>query len=224
VSGLQRFAGDAIHVVIPAAHLDTNPPDGVRVHRTSVLPAADIDARADPPCTRPPRSVVDAARWARTDREARTIIAVCFQQRLVSGDEIRAVLDRLTRVKRRALIRSTVADAADGSETITELDLVRVCRDGGLPVPSRQVIRTDSSGRKRYLDAYFDEWGIQVEVDGMHHIEADQWWNDMRRHNALSVRGEVLLRFPAFLLRDAPAEVLTELRTALLAAGWLPPR
>jgi hypothetical protein len=220
VQGLRRFASDLIHVVIRAERKDIDPPDGVRIHRTSVLPAADIDARAEPPCTRVPRSVVDAAQWARTDREARTIIAMCFQQRLVGAGEITYVLTRLRKVKRRALISRTAADAAEGSETITELDFVGVCRSAGLPLPSRQVVRTDASGRKRYLDAYFDEWGIRVEVDGAHHMEADQWWNDMRRHNALSVRGEVLLRFPGWLVRDHPDQVAAAIREALLACGW----
>jgi very-short-patch-repair endonuclease len=81
-------------------------------------------------------------------------------------------------------------------------------------------VRRDADGRVRYLDAYFDDWAIVVEVDGAHHMEVQQWWHDMQRHNALSVGGEVLLRFPAFLVRDCPAEVAAVLRDALLKAGW----
>jgi very-short-patch-repair endonuclease len=221
-AGLRNFTSDLIHVVIPARRRSSDAPDGVRVHRTSVLAATDIDANGDPPATEVARSVVDAAQWARTDREARTIIAMSFQQRLVGAGEVERILGRMTRVKRRALIRATVADAAEGSQTIAELDLVGVCREAGLPLPSRQVMREDDSGRKRYLDAYFDEWRTVVEVDGAHHMETDHWWSDMRRHNALSVRGEVLLRFPAWLVRDHPAEVAATLRDALLSAGWRP--
>ena len=163
--------------------------------------------------------MVDAAQWARTDREARTIIAMCFQQRLVRTGDVDYVLHRMPNAKRRSLIVATVADVAAGSETVTELDLVRLCRKAGLPVPTRQVIRREN-GRARYLDAYFDEWGIVVEVDGAHHMEVDQWWRDMERHNALSQRGETLLRFPAFLLRDHPAIVAAAIRDALHKAGW----
>ena len=42
----------------------------------------------------------------------------------------------------------------------------------------------------------------------------------MARHNQLARRNEVLLRFPAWLLRDRPAEVAAAIRTALRAAGW----
>jgi very-short-patch-repair endonuclease len=222
VLGLRRFESDAIHILLPPGRKDRDPPPAVRIHRTSRLPDEDTDWKADPPCTLAPRSVVDAAQWARTDKEARTIIAMSFQQRLVGGFQVHRALERFKVIKRRALIASTAADAMDGSETVTELDLLNLCREEGLPLPSRQVIRKDASGRQRYLDAYFDEWGIRVEVDGAHHMEADQWWSDMQRHNDLSVRGEVLLRFPAWMVRDEPAKVAAHLRQALLAAGWRP--
>ena len=221
ILGLRRFSSRAVHILLPS-NRRASPPAGVRVHRTVHLPAQDIDAKADPPCTQAPRSVVDAAGWAASDDEARTIIAVAFQQRLVGGDQIHGVLDRMPMVPRRSLIHATALDARDGSHTISELDLVALCRGHGLPVPSRQVIRTDSSGRKRYLDAFFDEWGIRLEIDGAHHMDVHQWWDDMRRTNALAVVGEIVLRFPAWVVRNRPAEVIGQLRDALLAAGWRP--
>lgn len=197
--GLRKFTSDVVHVIVPAHRRDRNVPVGVRIHRTSVLGATDVETKARPPCTRAARSMVDAAQWARTDREARTIIAMCFQQRLVVVGDVDTVMGRMSRIKRGRLIRATVADVVAGSQTITELDLVRLCRDAGLPVPSRQVLRTDAQHRRRFLDAYFDEWRVVVEVDGAHHMDVDEWWSDMRRHNALSVNGEILLRFPPTL-------------------------
>jgi hypothetical protein len=220
--GLRRISSDTIHVLLPAVSQERNPPTGVRVHRTTHLPPEDCYRAADPPCTYAARAVVDAAQWARSDNEARTIIAAAFQQRLVFGGQIHQVLDRMPVVRRRALVGRTAGDAREGSETITELDLVGLCRAGGLPLPNRQVVRTDASGRKRYLDAFFDEWRIRVEIDGAHHMAVDQWWSDMRRHNDLSVQGEVLLRFPAFEVRDHPRAVVEVLRRALIAAGWRP--
>ena len=222
VLGLRRFASRGIHVLIPAAKRDADPPPGVVVHRTRSLPPEDQHRVGDPPCTMPARSVVDAAKWAASDDEARTIVAVSFQQRLVGGDLVERVLARMPVVSRRALILRTARDAREGSETVTELDLVAVCRRGGLPTPSRQVVRTDKSGRKRYLDAYFDEWRLRVEIDGAHHMFVEEWWRDMDRHNSLSVREEALLRYPAWLVRDRPAKVADEIRAALLEAGWRP--
>lgn len=220
ILGLRRFDSDLIHVVLPARRQDANPPAGVLVHRTSTIIAADISTVGRPPCTAAARSMVDAARWARSDREARTIIAMCLQQRLVSIADADTVVRRLHRIPRHALIRATLSDVDGGSVTITELDLVRLCRAYGLPEPSRQVLRHDADGRNRYLDASFDEWRVIVEVDGAHHMQVEQWWQDMRRHNALSVHGEILLRFPAFVVREEPAEVAAIIRDALRQSGW----
>jgi very-short-patch-repair endonuclease len=159
--------------------------------------------------------VVDAASWARSDREARTIIAMCLQQRLVVGTDVETILGQMPSVPRRRVTARTVADAAGGSHSIGELDLVALCRREKLPLPSRQVRRDG-----RYLDALFEEWAVWVEVDGAHHMSADQWWNDMARHNLLARRGEVLLRFPAWMVRDRPAEVAAAIRRALRDAGW----
>jgi hypothetical protein len=222
VLGLRRFTSDRIHLLIPARSRAHKPPPGVAVHRTEVLPSEDCRDRDDPPCTSAPRAVVDAAQWARTDDEARTIIAICFQQRLVGGNEIDKVLARMPRARRRALIVETVRDTRTGSETLSELDLVALCRRFGLPTPTRQVLRTDATGRSRYLDALFEKWGLRVEVHGAHHMYVDQWWGDMDRQNDLATKEEVMLAFPGWKLRHRPAEVADRIRRALLDAGWRP--
>jgi very-short-patch-repair endonuclease len=84
------------------------------------------------------------------------------------------------------------------------------------------VRRVDSSGRRRYLDAWFEEWQVHVEIDGGHHMDVRQWWADMKRQNDLWIPGDRVLRFPAWLVRERPAEVAAQVRAALLAAGWRP--
>ena len=42
----------------------------------------------------------------------------------------------------------------------------------------------------------------------------------MARHNQLARRGEVSLRFPAWMVRDHPSEVAEQIRRALRDAGW----
>lgn len=143
VLGLRRLRSHEVHVLVPLSRQVRNPPEYVRIHRTGDLPAGDLNTAAGPPCTTAPRSVVDAAAWARTEREARTIIAMAFQQRLVRGDQIAVALDGRPVVPRRALIMRTAQDARDGSESVSELDLVELCRAQGLPVPTRQVVRAD---------------------------------------------------------------------------------
>lgn len=191
----------------------------VFVRRTRHLPEQDRQLGL-PTRTTIERSLVDAAQWAITDQEARTILAAGCQQKLVLPADLLTVVGRMPNVRRRALIRQTVQDLAGGAEALSEIDLVRLCRRFGLPPPTQQQRRRDASGRVRYLDAYWPEWHLQVEVDGAHHMEVGQWEADMRRQNDVWVRGDRILRFSAFQARRRAAEVADQIRRALLAAGW----
>ncbi|MFJ2084574.1 DUF559 domain-containing protein [Micromonospora chokoriensis] len=168
----------------------------------------------------PARSIVDGAQWAGDDQQARAIVVAGFQQRIVAGDDLHLVVERLPRVRRRQLILATAADAAGGAHSLAELDFLGLVRRAGLPEPVKQKIRYDSTGRRRYLDAYFEQWRVHVEIDGGQHADPRAWWADMRRQNALWVEGDRLLRFPAWAVRAHPNEVETQLRAALKAAGW----
>jgi hypothetical protein len=220
--GLRGQPAGLVHVLIPARRNDLDPPPGVIVHRTRTLPRRDIHQLGLPPGTMPARSLVDAARWASSDRSARAVIAAAFQQRMVTRDEVERVLAGLTKVDRRALILETLVDAEGGSHSIAELDFVDLCRRYGLPTPTRQSTRRDRAGRQRYRDAYFEEWRLHVEVDGGQHMDVESWWADMRRQNDLWLPGDRVLRFPAWALRHEPDEVARQVRDALIAAGWRP--
>lgn len=220
VLGLKGFECDRIHVLLPARRREDDPPRGVVVHRTRRLPPQDVRRTSRPPCTMPARSVVDAASWARSDREARTVVAMAFQQRLTSLDEIRDVLMRMPKAKRRRLVWVTSADVAGGAEALGELDVVRLLREAGLPSPTLQRVRVDADGRRRYLDLYFEEWGLHVEIDGAHHLDPRQAWLDSDRQNQIWISGDRILRFPTWLVREQPQQVIGDIRPALRAAGW----
>lgn len=222
VLGLRGHPDRPIRVLISIDRKDTDPPPGVRVHRTRHLPPQDVHWAGQPPCTMPGRSVIDAAQWARTDEEAVIIVAAAVQQRLVGAADLVPVLERGWRLRRRAVIEAAVADATGGAHSGYEIDFARLCRRAGLPEPSRQVVRVDATGRRRYRDVYFDPWGVHVEIDGGQHMEVRAWYADMRQHNELAIAGERLLRFPGFAVRLRPDEVIAQVRAALIAAGWRP--
>lgn len=219
VHGLRNITSDKVHVVVPASRR-VEPPAGVVVHRSRDFTEDDRHPASFPPTTTIGRAVVDAAAWARSDDEARLVIAASFQQRLVTAGEIGAVLDRFPTVPRRRLIVATTADASGGSHTLGELALVTICRREGLPLPSRQARFRDSAGRRRYLDAVFDPWRVAVEVDGAHHDDVRQRWDDLGRENDLVLAGFTVLRFPVHVIRERPEHVAAGLRAALERAGW----
>jgi Protein of unknown function (DUF559) len=218
--GMRGYDEDAVHLLLTARHRVVRPPRGVVVHRTTFLPDGQVHRWGRPPGTKAARSVVDAAAWAASDDRARALVAAAYQQRLVVGDEVARVLDAMPVVRRRALVRATAGDARAGSHSIAEVDFLGLCRRAGLPLPTRQSTRIDAAGRRRYRDAYFEPWGVHVEIDGGQHVEVASWWADMKRQNELWIRGDRVLRFPAWAVREEPREVVRQVRAALVAAGW----
>ncbi len=152
VLGLKGYGKRYTEVLITAGRRVRIVPPETVIRRTASLTTGDVLTQGLPPSTVPARSVVDAAQWARDDAEATAVTAAAFQQRLVAGDEVLAVLDRLHGVRREALIRQTVEDARGGSHSISEVQFLQLCRRYGLPEPDRQVVRRDSRGRKRQVD------------------------------------------------------------------------
>ncbi|MFI6781089.1 endonuclease domain-containing protein [Micromonospora sp. NPDC050276] len=226
-AGVRGLRIEPLHVLVPAVRraartsLRRLPIDmpAVLVHRTSVLPEAHVQL-GRPPRTTTARSLVDAAGWARTVDEAQGLLAAGCQQRRVLADELDAVLAVLPRAPRRRLIRQTIDDVAGGAQALSEIDFVRLCRRYRLPAPDLQKHRVDAAGRNRWLDAYWREWRLQVEIDGAHHMDVRQWAADMRRQNDVWTSGDRILRFPAWLVRARPDEVAATVRGALVAAGW----
>jgi very-short-patch-repair endonuclease len=218
VGGLHGYESSVLQVVVPPGREVTRLA-GLAVHR-SALDRSDLHPTGQPTRTRLARSLVDAARWAPTDDRACAILAAGVQQRLVRPGELSAVLARLPTARRRRLLRATIGDLAGGAQSLAELDLVRLCQRHRLPRPKQQVERRDARGRRRWLDASWPEWGIHVEIDGAAHVDVDTWWADLRRQNEVWVRGDRLLRFPAYVLRRDPEAVVKQLRAALRAAGW----
>jgi hypothetical protein len=112
-------------------------------------------------------------------------------------------------LRRRRMIIEALDDIAGGSQAISELDFLRlVVRPFGLPEPSRQEARRDQRGRRRWIDAAWDDVKIAVEIDGAQHTEDPlQRWDDMERDLDLTLDGYQTLRFPAWLVRNNPGYV-----------------
>jgi hypothetical protein len=221
VDGLGGFTSRGIHVLVPASRHVRKEPMGapIVVHRSRLLGPADIHPARVPPRTRLARSLVDAAAWMATDDRARAVLAAGVQQRLVRADDLMAVAGRCVRLRRRSLITATLADIAGGAEALSELDFTRLVRRFGLPEPDRQAERRDSQGRRRWLDALWKKARLIVEVDGLWHMDAMAWWDDMRRDNEFTVSGYRVLRFPAFAVRHYPDAVARQVRAALRRGG-----
>ena len=219
LDGLKGFPSSPVYLVVPHT-IRVRPRPGVVIKRSRRVAAVDIHPARVPRRTRLPRSVIDAASWSTTQLGLHAVIASSVQQGLVTPTQLSRVLENLPSLAQRALISETVRDTAGGSLSEDEVLFVRMCRDFGLPTPTRQRRRRDSSGRWRYLDAYFDEYDLVVEVDGQQHMDALAWWEDMMRNNELVVDdGKALLRFAGFALRHQREQIVAVLRRFFATRG-----
>jgi hypothetical protein len=166
------------------------------------------------PCTDVARSAIDAAAWQPWPRFACALVAAVAQQRLCTVDDLDAAMRYVGRVRHKPHLREAIRDIRGGSEALSEIDLIRVCRRFGLLEPDRQVKRTDQHGRFRYLDA---EWKLKdgrrvvLEVDGSHHLDVPSWQADMRRERAVVIGGAQVLRATSVEVRVEPAQIVNDL-------------
>lgn len=152
------------------------------------------------PRTVPEWAAIRAAQWARSDRTAVLILCLVVQQRLVSPARLLEVWTTTRGGGRRGLLSLVVPDICDGAHSLGELDFGQFCRDRGLPPPSRQVVREGPRGRA-YLDAFWEDIGLLVEIDGGHHALALSPVDDALRQNDLTLTDAVVLRIPVLGLR-----------------------
>ena len=109
------------------------------------------------PCTDIARSTIDAAVWQPWPRFACAQVAAVVQQRLCSAEDLDRAMRYVGRVRHKAHLREAIRDIRGGSQALSEIDLIRLCRRFGLQEPDRQIKRSDRHGRPRYLDA---EWKL----------------------------------------------------------------
>jgi len=216
--GLKGFEPDVLDLVVSA---ETNPVAiaGVRWHRSERFDEFELDPSASPPRIRRARAFVDAAAWTASPRIACALLVASVQQRLVTAAMLRQEILVAGPIRHRGHLLSVVTDIEGGADSLSEIDFIKIARRVGLPPPLQQSIRCGPDGRRRYLDADFGAFA--VEVDGGLHLLTLNYWADAQRQNDLVIGGDRILRFPSIALRvDMPA-VEAQLRRAGIAFGLI---
>ncbi|MDI6911525.1 hypothetical protein [Nocardioides sp.] len=218
-AGLERYELHPVRVSVPrGARVRRNRRFNIR--QTRRWEAADIVGDGIPR-TRVETATIRAALWARTDREATYVLTITVQQGLAPPTTLGEEMLRIRRDKRRLLLHEILNELLDGARSLGEIDVARELRRRGLPTPARQVLRRD--GRNRYyLDLYWPEFGLVLEIDGIHHTWAENVVGDALRQNAVVLQGETFLRLPLLGLRLRPAEFFAQVEQGLRDGGWRP--
>lgn len=176
--------------------------------------AATDRAPSGIPRTRADVAAVRAGLWAVSDKQAAYVVTLAVQQGLTTPEKIGQELLRIRRDKRRALLHVVVNDLLDGARALGEIDFARELRRRGLPAPERQVLRRDKRNRY-YLDLYWPDHKLVVEIDGIHHSWAENVVGDALRQNTLALSGDIVLRLPLLGLRLCPDDFFEQIGCAL---------
>lgn len=222
LAGLEHYTPELIRVSVPRGARIRHRGTAVDIRQTRRWAPDDV-VPGGVPRTRPAVAAVRAALWARSDRQATLLLTMAVQQGVVTTEDLAGELLRVRRDKRRLLLHEVVLELMGGIRSLNELDVVRGCRQRGLPEPDKQVCRRTSSGTY-YLDFRWRRWKVVVEVDGIQHAWAVNLVGDALRHNRLAIDGDLVLRLPVLGLRAQPDAFFDQIAEALRSAGWNPLR
>lgn len=210
-----RWKGDDVVDVITAKGDLVDPLPGFFFHQTRRA----YQPWVHHPPGGPPRLDLEHAALltAERDRSVRRaigLLAACVQQRLTTAERLAAAAPGIRKLRHGKIFLAVLGDIAGGAQSFAEIDVGRLCEQAGLPAPTRQAIRLDELGRRRYLDC---EWRLPdgrvvvLEVDGSFHLEVDNWWRDMRRERQVVISHSTVLRCSSVELRLAPRDVTADL-------------
>lgn len=193
---------------------------GAVVRRSRLLGPTEVHPVRQPPVMRLVRATLDSTSLLRVPDDVRAVLCAPVQQRRLRVAELRAGLARLGPLTGRSLVLRTLDDLELGAQSTHELAFVRALRRAGLPQPERQRLVRRADGRS-YLDAWWDAYGVHVEIDGLGHLLVVQWTRDLTRANELEIAGTACrLRFAGHQLLEQEQLVVGQVRRALVARGW----
>lgn len=213
-AGLAWVGNDTIDVLTPKGDL-VAPLQGYFFHQTR-----RPYERWVKPVSGPPRLPIEFAALLAAERESYVrrgigLLAACVQQGLTTAPRFDVTIPLIRMLRHGKTFKLVLGDIAGGAQSFAEINVAKLCRDIGLVPPTRQVVRLDKQGRRRYLDCVWelpDGRVIVLEIDGSFHAEVANWWRDMKRERAVVVQGDTVLRCSTIELRLEAPDILDDLK------------
>jgi hypothetical protein len=213
--GLQGFPTDRVQAAVPTTGRAGRHELYVR-RRSRRLSAEVIHPVRQPPMVRVGPALVSALEQNDLPLRGCALLAAVVQQRMIRAADLRPLVTAATTLPHRSLYVAAAGDIEGGAHSLLEIDFHQLARRARIPTPRGQSVRTDARGRRRYLDADFGSFG--VEVDGALHLRPLTWWDDMWRMNDVVIGGKPMLRFSSVGIRLDSGRVIEQLQRA--AQRW----
>ena len=218
LTGLVDLRTELIHVMVPR---DRQPRriSGVILHRVDRARAAGHPVLL-PPRTRIEETVLDLVETAVTADDAFGWVFRATGQRLTTPGRLRQAKAARQRMRWGTELARCLDAADDGVRSNLEHRYVwSVERPHRLPRPVRQA-RVIRGGRVSYLDNFYPEYLVCVELDGRAAHPVGERWRDYRRDNAGATDGVITLRYGWSDVTGQPCRVAAQVAAVLTQRGW----
>lgn len=204
--GLRPGQARPVHVTIPA-HRGFPAPEGVTVHRSRILTAADVRVQDGLPVTAPARTLLDVA-VALPDRDVERLLnEAVYARRLVTLQTINRLLRRVGNHPGRHRLARVLANHTGDTRTDSPYEEIMfgLIRDAGLPEPKLRAQLLDYR-----LDLYWPELKLAVEIDAYGtHGSPERFESDRRRDaRLLAELGIIVIRITRDMIKSRPHEAL----------------
>jgi len=209
--------GGLIHVTVPIG-CRTGLITGAAVHYTRSIETVRHPALL-PPRTRVEETVLDLTKVSASFDEAFDWLCKAVGRRLTTPNLLESALRNRPRARWRADLEVALSDVADGARSPLERRyFTAVERPHGLPKPRRQA-KIIVGRRSRYLDNFYEEAQLAVELDGIAFHPPEQRWADSHRDNDHAGWGIVTLRYSWADIVNRPCEVAAQVGELLRRRG-----
>jgi very-short-patch-repair endonuclease len=212
---VRRTESGLIDVTMPG-RTGRRGPDDVRLHRSTLLREADVDAVDGIPVTSLAWTVVDYAGIAHR-QQLRSVLEALERRGLYIGRELDELLERAPNRKGVKAVTAVIAEMTGPAPWLqSELEAIfrEVIRGSDLPEYEANVMVEGE-----VVDALWRKERVIVELDGYaFHKSRARFEADRRRDAKLQVAGYRVLRVTQERLTNEPQAVLAEIRALLSAA------
>jgi hypothetical protein len=194
----------------------------VRLHRTIRMPGATTSF-GPLRSVLVPRAVTDTARLLTDVRDVRAVAADAVQRGRCTVAELAAELSAGP-VRGSAVLRSVLAEVAEGIRSAAEADLRDLIRRARLPMPLFNASLYVGDTFLARPDAWWPQAGVAVEVDSYQwHLSPDDADTTNKRHDRMFAADILPLHFSPRQIRREPAEVVRVIKDTLTRGLNRPP-
>jgi hypothetical protein len=219
IIGLTGQRWPSIQVSIPPERR-VAPAKGVIIHTSSYNGKIWRPRAGVPPHTSEEDTVLDLVHAAANLDDALGWVTRALAKPLTSEPHLRSAMAERKQLRWRRELDEIITAAAAGAHSVLEYRHDRdVQRAHDLPPARKQVPFGKPNGSRGYLDRYYPEYGLVIELDGGQYHPGERRAHDQSRDNANAVTGATLRYGWNDITRRACETALQEAE-ALRRRGW----